>query len=83
MHQLTRRQIEQNRPSGCSSKINALRGLSWCKFNIPNFGKTKKSVSTLWILKFLEPNFLIQNRALSFTPRGAWRILAESTFGAL
>ena len=28
-------------------------------------------------------NFLIQNRALSFTPRGAWRILAESTFGAL
>src|SRR3989338_2034495 len=25
-------------------------------------------------------NFLIQNRALSFTPRGAWRILAESTF---
>src|SRR3990167_1884054 len=28
-------------------------------------------------------NFLIQNRVLSFTPRGAWRILAESTFGAL
>ncbi|MBI2020880.1 recombinase family protein [Candidatus Giovannonibacteria bacterium] len=25
-------------------------------------------------------NFLIQNRALSFTPRGAWRILAESGF---
>ena len=37
----------------------------------------------LRILKFLESNFLIQNRALSFTPRGAWRILAESTFGAL
>jgi len=32
--------------------------------------------------KFLEPNFLIQNRGLSFTPHGAWRILAESTFGA-
>ncbi|MDP3772012.1 MAG: hypothetical protein Q8Q94_01385 [bacterium] len=28
-------------------------------------------------------NFLIQNRAPSFTPRGAWQILAESTFGAL
>ena len=28
-------------------------------------------------------NFLIQNRALLFTPRGAWRILAESTLGAL
>ena len=28
-------------------------------------------------------NFLIQNRVLSFTPRGAWRILAASTFGAL
>ena len=37
----------------------------------------------MWILKFLESNFLIQNRALSFTPRGAWRVFAESTFGAL
>ena len=37
----------------------------------------------MWILKLLESNFLIQNRALSFTPRGAWRILTESTFGAL
>src|SRR3972149_2167375 len=45
--------------------------------------KDKNLQSLRDCFKKVGSNFLIQNRALSFTPRGAWRILAESTFGAL
>ncbi|MFA5754581.1 MAG: hypothetical protein WC905_04540, partial [Patescibacteria group bacterium] len=49
------------------------------------FGETKKDwlAKLRFALGFAQTNFQIQNQAVSFSPRGAWQIVAKWGSGAL
>ena len=55
------------------------------RFTISVFsGKKKRLVAKLcFALGFAQTNFQIQNQNISFSPRGAWLIVAKSGLGAL
>jgi len=57
------------------------------KLSLPSFanGETKKDwlAKQNFALRLAQTNFQIQNQAVSFSPRGAWKIVANWGSGAL